>query len=364
MTTRQRRTERGFSLIELMVGVVIGLIAVLVIYEVFAAAEGIKRNTTSVGDAQQNGLMSSFMLGIELANAGNGVSTGAQSAIVAALVDCPGGVTFQSTWRPVPVMIIPGAGPTDPDTFMVSYSVSNAMIAPMPFWAAADAADSYLVQSPMGFQQGDLVIAIAKGSPGSCAASVISANPTITDAANGVVTISHSGPIGAGHFDKDSSTLFDMGLATNSQKTRFDVVAGVLRSTALLKADGSENDDSSPAPNPLASNVINMKIQYGVDAGGGAIAWKSADTSPWTPPELLGDKDKLISYLKLLKAVRIGIVVQGEQWDKNAPDSPWKLFGGVINGGYEGTFLRAGGNYRYRTYETVIPLRNGLWNNS
>jgi len=92
MTTRQRRTERGFSLIELMVGVVIGLIAVLVIYEVFAAAEGIKRNTTSVGDAQQNGLMSSFMLGIELANAGNGVSTGAQSAIVAALVDCPGGV--------------------------------------------------------------------------------------------------------------------------------------------------------------------------------------------------------------------------------------------------------------------------------
>ena len=31
-----------------MVGVVIGLIAVLIIYQVFAAAEGIKRNTTSV----------------------------------------------------------------------------------------------------------------------------------------------------------------------------------------------------------------------------------------------------------------------------------------------------------------------------
>ena len=71
MTTRQHhRLHRGFSLIEIMVGVVIGLIAVLVIYQIFAAAEGIKRNTTSVGDAQQNGLLSSFMLGIELANAG------------------------------------------------------------------------------------------------------------------------------------------------------------------------------------------------------------------------------------------------------------------------------------------------------
>ncbi len=69
-----------------MVGVVIGLIAVLVIYQVFAAAEGIKRNTTSVGDAQQNGLLSSFILGIELANAGNGVASAARD-----LGACPGG---------------------------------------------------------------------------------------------------------------------------------------------------------------------------------------------------------------------------------------------------------------------------------
>jgi type IV pilus assembly protein PilW len=69
-TPRLHRTrQHGFSLIEIMVGVVIGLIAVLVIYQVFAAAEGIKRNTTSAGDAQQNGLLSSFMLTVELMNA-------------------------------------------------------------------------------------------------------------------------------------------------------------------------------------------------------------------------------------------------------------------------------------------------------
>src|ERR1700737_3814847 len=106
MTTRQHhRLHQGFSLIEIMVGVVIGLIAGLVIYQVFAAAEGIKRNTTSVGDAQQNGLLSSFMLGIELANAGNGIASAARDLGV-----CPGGATFASTWRPLPLMIVDGGG--------------------------------------------------------------------------------------------------------------------------------------------------------------------------------------------------------------------------------------------------------------
>ena len=74
MNDLHRYKQRGFSLIEIMVGLVIGLISVLVIYQVFAAAEGLKRNTTSAGDAQQNGLLSSFILNIELANASNGIA--------------------------------------------------------------------------------------------------------------------------------------------------------------------------------------------------------------------------------------------------------------------------------------------------
>src|ERR1700682_300350 len=127
MMTRQHRRHQGFSLIEIMVGVVIGLIAVLVIYQVFAAAEGIKRNTTSVGDAPHNGLLSSFMLGIELANAGNGVASAALD-----LKNCAGNANvipataFASTWRPLPLVIVDGGGPTLPDSFMVNYSLSNA----------------------------------------------------------------------------------------------------------------------------------------------------------------------------------------------------------------------------------------------
>jgi type IV pilus assembly protein PilW len=224
----------------------------------------------------------------------------------------------------------------------------------------------YIVQSPTGFQVGDLIVA-AKGFPPAlgCAASKVTA-VSAPDVLLGTVTISHTDPGVAATFNNDQAVLVNMGPVANAQKVRYDVTAaGVLRSTALLKADGTLNDDTAPPPNPLASNVVNMKLQYGVDLlGTGVLTWKSAGAPSWTPAELTSTiaGPALVVQLKTLKAVRIGIVVRGEQWDKDGPDVAWTLFGGTAGGGYEGTFPRASGNYRYRTYETVIPLRNELWN--
>lgn len=357
MTRQHHRLHQGFSLIEIMVGVVIGLIAVLVIYQVFAAAEGIKRNTTSVGDAQQNGLLSSFMLGIELANAGNGVASAALD-----LKKCAGNANvipataFASTWRPLPLVIVDGGGPTVPDSLMVNYSLSNAAIAPASFTTSTAAtSDDYSVQSPTGFQPNDLMVAIS--AAGGCAASKATAvsAPDVL----GVVNVSHSDPGGPIFLQGDQ--LLNLGLAGSAQKVLYDVTnAGVLRSTALLKDDGTPAAGTIP-PNPLASNVVNMKLQYGLDVDkNGVLEWISPDVAPWRAADLVNapDANVLVTQLKTLKAVRIAIVVRGEQWDKEAPDVPWSLFGGV----YSGTFVRAGGNYRYRTYETIIPLRNELWN--
>jgi type IV pilus assembly protein PilW len=220
------------------------------------------------------------------------------------------------------------------------------------------------VQSPTGFQANDLIVAVG-GAPAAvgCAASKVTA--VSAPDVNGVVTILHTDPGVAATFGGSSAMLFNMGPATGTQKVQYDLtLAGVLRSTALFKADGTPNDGTSPPPNPLASNVVNMKLQYGLDTNNdGVLEWVSAGTSPWTPPELMANTPatNLIAQLKTLKAVRIGIVVRGEQWDKSLPDAPWSLFGGPP-GGYGGTFPSVGGNYRYRTYETVIPIRNELWN--
>lgn len=63
----------GFTLVELMVGLVIGLIATLVIMQTFSAFEGNKRSTTGISDAQTNGSIGLFMIQRELQFAGYGL---------------------------------------------------------------------------------------------------------------------------------------------------------------------------------------------------------------------------------------------------------------------------------------------------
>ena len=52
----------GFTLVELMVAMVIGLVTTLVITQVLAFSEGQKRTTTSGSDAQVNGSLALYTL--------------------------------------------------------------------------------------------------------------------------------------------------------------------------------------------------------------------------------------------------------------------------------------------------------------
>ena len=344
MITDRRRShaQHGFSLIEIMIGIVIGMIAVLVIYQVFALAEGIKRNTTSVGDAQQNGLLSSFILNVQLANANNGYAYAMKE-----LGTCAPTANPATTFRPIPVLITPGALATDPDSFVLNFSQSQRLLAPAPFIAPAAAGADYTVQSPLGFKTGDIVVAISLA--GDCAPSRVT-GVTAPDV-NGVVTVSHTGA--AVGFPTDAM-LLNLGPKGSGQRVAYDVASGVLRSTNLWGDTGAAL--ALPVPNPIASNIINMKLLYGIDDLAGGLTWVTP-TGIWDPAALLNAPN---STLARIRAVRIGLVVQGEQWDKAAPDYTWTLFEGATQISH--TITAVGGNYRYRTYETTIPLRNPIWN--
>jgi type IV pilus assembly protein PilW len=359
----KRTRQHGFSLIEIMVGIVIGMIAVLVIYQVFAAAEGLKRNTTSAGDAQQNGLLASFMLGVELANASNGVAMAWQK-----LQSCPTTTSAATTLRPIPILITDGGGPTIPDQFVVNYSISNQAIPAVPFKAASTGPlGTYIVHAPFGFHPpagavpGDIIIAISGGAPGggTCAISSVTgvaphAGTCGTDDCAGQVEISHTSA--AGNFT-DDAFLLNMGPASNAQRVRYDVDAnGVLRSTSLWDATGAAA--AAPVPNPLASNIVNMKLLYGIDNDGdGVLDTWVAPIGAWSDANVLAAD---APTLRKIKAVRLGIIVRGEQWDRDAPDVTARLFDDAIP--FSQTFVASGGNYRYRWYETIIPMRNPVWN--
>ena len=369
---RARARQHGFSMIEIMVGVVIGMIAVLVIYQVFATSEGIKRNITGAGDAQQNGLLSSFMMGIELANAGNGVAVAA-----ADLGTCTPAANATDSLRPIPLLITDGGGANNPDSFVVYYSVGRTFVSAATITDTAIANAPYKVQSANGFKKGDAIVAVTNPSAvfpatAPCYTSVITDAVAAPAAADGVVTITHSGApavVGA------SSTLFNLGPANLVQKVLYDVSAGNLRARSLLDPATGAPDNAQPT-NPLASNVINMKVQYGIDTVGDGLIhhWVPAVAGTaygsWDPATLLAAS---VTTINDIKAARIAILVKSETPDKDLAGQGFSrtVFNDCADGGtcYPVTFSVAAVaaavqpyGWRYRVYETVIPLRNEVWN--
>lgn len=67
------KANTGFSLVEVMVGVVIAMLGIIIIFQVFSVSEGIKRTTTSGGDALQNGASSLLALERSLKEGGYGI---------------------------------------------------------------------------------------------------------------------------------------------------------------------------------------------------------------------------------------------------------------------------------------------------
>jgi type IV pilus assembly protein PilW len=220
--------------------------------------------------------------------------------------------------------------------------------------AAAPAGSAYQVQSPTGFAKGDMIVAIDQA--GACERTKVT--KVSAPDANGVVTITHTG---AAQDFNASSLLFNMGPWDRVQRVRYDVAAGVLRSLDLV--------DPNAQPNPLASNIVNLKVQYGVDTNDDGLldGWVSAADAPWRPDDLLKATSKVINQVK---AIRIGLIVRSAQFDREiTKDYDWVLFDceshdNTCPGRLTGTIAAdpKGGGYRYRIYETVVPLRNELWN--
>ena len=340
-----RPPQRGGSLVELLVGVLVGLVVTVVMLDVVAGAEALKRNAAGLAEAQQTGALATFILGVDLGNAGNGLAAAARE-----LAACPDTGDIATTLRPVPLLITAGATAGTPDAVVVSYGVGLALAAPMPFAAGAPVGAAYRIHAPTGFAAGDRIVAVGPG--GHCAATTaIAVSPPDPD---GVVDIAHGNQVDA---FPASAVLLDLGPQGDVRRVRYDVAEGTLRSVDLATPGA--------APNPLASNVVNVKLQYGVDSDDDDYldTWAPATAAPWDPASVLAAP---AAALARIKAVRLGLVVKSETYDRTvtAPFD-WVLFDcdeedkARCPGRLAGTLPP---HWRYRTYETVIPLRNAIWN--
>jgi hypothetical protein len=292
---------------------------------------------------------------------------------------------FAQSFRPIPVLITDGGGSANSDWFVVNYSMATTLANSALFTGNAAPGATFPVQSPGGFHVDDLVVGIsAPTTPGSpCASSRVTA--VSAPDGNGIVTITQTPLFPAGGIDFfGSSVLLNMGPCNRAQKVRYSVNNGVLYSTPLLDTSAANCGKlANPLePNPLASNIVVMKVEYGIDSDLDPKrlldTWVQASAAGWDPATLLTAP---ITTINQIKAIRIGIIVQSEQFDKNLAgftggdyvngDYNWVLFDcaaankancpGRLTGSVPATVSPAG-NWRFRKYETVIPLRNEIWN--
>ena len=80
-----RRRERGMSLVEILVGVLIGLIGIVVIFQVLSVSENRKRTTVQGSDAQSAGAIALYTLQRDVQLGGYGFG-GAHSKQIGCLV--------------------------------------------------------------------------------------------------------------------------------------------------------------------------------------------------------------------------------------------------------------------------------------
>jgi type IV pilus assembly protein PilW len=339
------KIQRGIGLIEVMVSIVIAMLLVLVIYQIYEISEGQKRTITAGSDAQQNAAFGMYVLGRDLAIAGNGIASTAATLDQCALL------------RPIPVLIQAGATANDPDTITVLFGGSASLATPVPF-RQNSTVNTYVVQGPVAFSPKDVVAAV-QGAV--CTLSRIDAGGVVVDATTGFSTLSVTpvgGNLGA-TYSSVTSSLVNLGPEESMGRVAYTVDAA---GHALRTQKQLPNNDPVA---PLVSDVVNLKAQYGLDTDNDGIidSWQDAATGNWTAANLPGQP---LATLRQIRAIRVAIVTRSAQYEKDpVTTGPLVMFDNSLGGHTESMSLAADDtHYRYKVLETVIPLRNALWNPS
>lgn len=347
LAASRRLAQTGVTLVDVLVGLAVAMLTMVIVYRAFVAIEAVRNNVAGAADAQDAGAFALSLLSMQIGNAGAGIAGAARW-----LETCPSATDVAASLRPVSVLIFDGGSANQPDSIAIRAARAPHMAMPAAFATEASSGANFRVESPDGIATGDRVIAITR--TGQCAAAqVTGAGVPVA----GVVEISHS-PVAIDL--PGTSLLLNLGPAALASTARYDVAAGTLRSTDVVNGD---------APNPLVANIVNLKFQYGIDSDGDGTldTWAPASASgEWNPLALLAAPR---ATLDRIKAIRIGVIARTEQRDRELTRPfRWVLFDcelpdkSACAGRLEGTIAgSAGGGYRYRTYETVVPLRNVLW---
>ncbi len=364
------RFRQGFTLIEIMVGLVIGMISMIVIMQVFALYEGGKRTTTSGADAQNNGATALYLIEQDARMAGWGMDPSVYANCNTTYTYCDGNANCGGSVGPladfslVPVRIVDGGD--NPDSITVQY-YSNPQISTFGLPGNTTISETMpqpsselKVASVSGCEVGDLVLVAQAG------------NCTLMQ-----VTHVQDGPIKHLQHNPGSSAPYNPPAAYQNANGWPAYTAGARLScfeppptntffqrVYSIDATSRQLQRGMSGTNELiAPEIIDMQAQYGIAPVGSSVVneWVNASEMPWTNPTQ--------AQAQRIKAIRVALVARSTQYEKPQPGAScnattsemvgdWPSWGGFDATHFDTKYSSDWQCYRYKVFETVIPLRN------
>ncbi len=339
--------QTGFSLIEVLVGLVIGLLATLVIMQVFSVFEGQKRTTTGVADAQTNGSIALYTIARELQMAGYGLLPVTDSAIKCVAPTIAAVATAAGVASISPVTITDGGDAGASDSITIRYADSPTAGTPVPITLVAGLAAS--IPNNLGCAIGNIALILT--GPTTCNVTTVTG---LTDT-TGVTLGDATGAIAG-------AQLACLG--------RWNEITYRITNNNLER--------NAPVATPIVSEIVNIQAQYGISDAANSnqvVQWVNAAGATWAAPTT-PDRNRI-------KAVRIAVVARTGLIEKEGVTQTCNSLtannpsGLCAWSGTSASPLNASPapainltnlpnwqRYRYRVFETIIPLRNVIWSRS
>ena len=387
---RLPRRARAFSLVELMVSVVIGMLALMFATRLISGAEQNKQAALGGSDAMQNGMLAMFSISNDAAQAGYGLNDPIIVGCNTLMTDVNGYALMPAdraglAVTPLAAAVIESNG-ANPDR--ISLYAGTAMGGTGTLRLQSDypaKTDLTVDRVPYGFAQNDVIVVAPETLGGPCALAQISSDPLTLPLPPAEQKLSVAPTAGTrfnraslnASFSNNIARIFNLGQASKLAFHTWSVAGGFLqlRATDLAGA--------SMAPSTVVGNVVSIKAQYGFDLRlpGTFDPEVGMQVSRWSPVMLDGDGDLTVggaADYQRIAALRIAVVARSKAPERPAAGAACSttsalpvVFGNATPAGVAAVPIAvnvavAGDPldwkcYRYRVFETIVPLRNSAW---
>lgn len=396
--TLKAKFSQGFSLIELMVALVIGLIVSLAIYGVLNVNEAHKRTTTSVNDIDQSGAYAIYQFDKIIRSAGSGLAA-IEGNISGAATGNSYGCPLRAAISGVPLLPKVGAFPAPFASVPLGLTLAPAIIFSQAAGTGGDvvmtmtgsgglgegstvvsdatSSTTMKVTSLAGFRVGDLLLLrgltgdpSALGSPCYLEQVANTINYTSNPIDLPLTSIVYIAPPStvSRAFSLGQVPMFNLyGVGANNTLSRYDLLS---QANATANAAGAN-------PSVFVEGVYKMRAIYGVDTSTdqnvATISWV-LPTGAYAAANLLAGTSASNATLKTIKAIKIGLIMQSSLVEKVPAGQPGVPSPGITFSGSSASVTLFADtptatritesvtpvNVRYRVYEQTVPIRNAL----